>query len=267
MQDCDAVLPLESIRGRIHSVETLGTLDGPGLRYVIFLQGCPMQCAYCHNPDSRTFDGGEEQTAGSLTEQILRYRNYLTGGVTFSGGEPLAQAVFVRAVTELLHQRANLHCAIDTSGSVCTPEAIEALNQADLILLDIKAFREETAVLLTGYDTRNAMRILDHCEATQKSVWIRCVLVPGITIFEKTADGAEITSSEDFVRANPDFCEGIRKIIRYTCVKKIELLPFHKMGEFKWRELGQISPLENTSEPSETCVDLARSFVDCQHCR
>jgi pyruvate formate lyase activating enzyme len=210
--------------------------------------------------------GGEEKTAIGLTEEILRYRNYLTGGVTFSGGEPLVQAEYVRAVTELLHRQAGIHVAIDTSGIICSPEALEAIDAADLILLDIKAFREETAIQLTGSNTRNAMMILEHCEKKHKPVWIRCVLVPGFTIFDTTEDGALIKSRDEFIQANPDFCDGISRISRYSCVEKIELLPFHKMGEFKWRELGLISPLENTPEPSESGMDFARSIVDDYYC-
>ena len=261
MQDSDTFLDRDETCGYIHSVETLSALDGPGLRYVVFMQGCPLHCSYCHNPDSRVIGGGETLTAESLTEQILRCQTYLTGGVTFSGGEPLVQAEFVYRMTRLLHRKGSIHVAIDTSGAIFGPEVLKTIDEADLILLDIKAFHDKTAIQLTGCDTQNAMRILQHCETTKQRVWLRHVLVPGITIFDRNPDGSLLQNDEDFLEANQEFINGIRFMARYSCIERIELLPFHKMGEFKWRELGLVSPLEKTPEPTDACVDWARKFV------
>ena len=250
-----------SVSGRIHSVETLGATDGPGLRYVVFLQGCPLHCGYCHNPDTRICDAGETKTADALCEDILRYQNYLTGGVTFSGGEPLIQARFVRAAIQILHDRANMHAAIDTSGHIITQEALSAVDEADLILLDIKAFDEITAVRLTGFDTKNAIQLLEHCEKTGKPVWIRHVLVPDHTIFENDTTGQIADTYERFCMNNHVLYEGICMLSRYACIKRIELLPYHKLGEFKWAELGLRSPLEETPEPSEASVAYAGRIV------
>ncbi len=251
-----------NIIGYIHSVETLGASDGPGLRYVAFLHGCPLSCAFCHNPDTWHGKAPETMTASELCEDILRYRAYLTGGVTFSGGEPLAQPGFVWQTANLLRARAGMHTAIDTSGAIFSREVTEAIDAVDLILLDIKAFEDETAVRLTGCDTRNAWKILEYCEETSKKVWIRQVLVPGFTIFETDEHGEWITDPEIFSRVNEKFSAGIRRLSKFSCVEKIELLPFHKMGEFKWEQLQKVAPLRDTPEPRQESVDLARETVE-----
>lgn len=249
-----------SAEGKIHSVETLGALDGPGLRYVVFLQGCRLRCLYCHNPDTWDLSSGTLTSAGALADDILRYRNYLTGGVTLSGGEPLLQADFVCAVIRECHRRAGLHCAIDTAGSVPLEICREAVDEADMLLLDIKAFDDAAALLLTGSDTKNAWALLNYCEKTHKSVWIRHVLVPGITMFERDASGRLFEREEDFTAANRQLAAGAEKLSGYTCIERTDLLPFHKMGEFKWDELGVPCPLRDTPEPEESMTAWSRKM-------
>lgn len=228
--------------GRIHSVETFGALDGPGIRYVLFLQGCPLRCAYCHNPDTWEITNENCKTAAQAVEDILRYANFISsGGVTLSGGEPLLQPDFCREVIELCHQH-GLHCAIDTSGSLPLTQCQTAVNAADLLLLDIKALAPDVCRELTGKDSRNALALLNYCEVTGKPVWIRHVLVPGVTLTRE-----RLESLADF-------------LLSYSCVTRIELLPFHKMGEYKWETMGMKSPLSGTEEPSQEEIAMAREI-------
>ena len=152
---------MEQVKGYVHSIETLGAVDGPGLRFVLFLQGCPLRCKFCHNPDTWRTEGGEEYTVDEMVSKILRYRNYIkSGGVTISGGEPLRQAEFCLALTRALHEE-GIHVAIDTSGIYCEGTALEAALEADLILLDIKSFDSDKAKALTGFSTDHAWQLLN----------------------------------------------------------------------------------------------------------
>ena len=230
------------IRGRVHSVESFGALDGPGIRYVLFLQGCPLRCRYCHNPDTWDAQGGKWMTAGEAVEDIWRYRNFIrTGGVTLSGGEPLLQSGFAAQVLRLCREQ-GIHTAIDTSGSVSLELCREAVDQADLLLLDIKAMDSQLCKQLTGRDNASAINLLDYCEAQGKPVWIRHVLVPGLTLEEKP------------LRSLAGFLD------QYTCIQRVELLPFHKMGEYKWEALHLPYTLKDTPPPTEQQVAWAKSF-------
>lgn len=222
----------QSVAGRIHSVETFGALDGPGIRYVIFLQGCPLRCLYCHNPDALCPTDGTVKTAEEVVREIRRYTSFIrSGGVTLSGGEPLAQPAFSLEILRRC-QAEGLHVAVDTSGGVglelCRPVAEEA----DLLLLDIKALDDGLCRKLTGRSNENALRILDLREQLGRPVWIRHVLVPGYTL-----DPKHLTELADF-------------LTDYTCVERVELLPFHKMGEYKWEALGREYLLSDTPEPT-----------------
>lgn len=251
MQECENPI------GRIHSVETLGALDGPGLRYVVFLQGCPLRCQYCHNPDTWNPNAGTLTTAEEQAGDILRYRSYLTGGLTISGGEPLMQADFVLALMQACHRLAGMHCAVDTSGAIDLAVSSKAIDEADLILLDIKAFDDQTALKLCGADTANAWKLLEYCETSNKPVWIRHVLVPGETIFERDEEGHFFSREDDFLAANPQLAKGAARLSKYSCIERVDLLPFHKMGEFKWDEMGIPCALKDTPEPQDTSIERA----------
>lgn len=228
--------------GRIHSVETFGALDGPGIRYVVFLQGCLLRCAYCHNPD--TWDGcdGTATTAGEVVEKILPFRNFIqSGGVTLSGGEPLVQPEFAAALLRLCKEQ-GFHTALDTCGAVPMEKCREALTLADMLLLDIKALDPEECESLTGMDNQNALKLLSWCEEVQKPVWIRHVCVPGITLIPEKLEKLA------------DFLKG------FSCVKKVELLPFHKMGAYKWEVLKVPFSLADTPEPTAAQMEEARSI-------
>ena len=229
------------VTGRIHSIESFGTLDGPGIRYVLFMQGCPLRCLYCHNPDARSLDAGMTMTAGEVLADILTYRPFIArGGVTLSGGEPLLQPDFACELLDGCREH-SLHSAIDTSGASPLSEARPALDRADLILLDVKALDDDLCVALTGASNHNTLATLEYCEATHKPVWIRHVLVPGLTL-----DEARLSRLADH-------------LLRYACIRKIELLPFHKMGEYKWKALACPYVLGETPVPADEEMQRARA--------
>ncbi len=230
------------VKGRVHSVESFGTLDGPGIRYVLFLQGCHLNCLYCHNPDTRLADRGREVTVAEIMAEIGTYRAFIKkGGVTLSGGEPLLQPEFCQAVMEGC-RALGVHTAIDTSGAVPQEHSRQAINAADLILLDIKSIDPRICRELTGSDNRNTLATLEYCEARHKPVWIRHVLVPGYTLEER-----QLNQLADH-------------ILRFACVKKVELLPYHAMGEYKWGELGLKYALAGVAPPTEEQVSQAREI-------
>jgi pyruvate formate-lyase 1-activating enzyme len=209
----------ERITGSVYHTETFGAVDGPGIRYVLFLQGCSLHCLYCHNPDAIALRGGEIWTVRQAFEEILRYRRFIqSGGITFSGGEPLLQAEFVQTVSALLKQE-GIHIAIDTAGHVPLQKVQTAVDMADLLLLDIKA--EDTGICkaLTGSGNENAFRLLDYCEQHSKPVWIRHVLLHGYTL------------ADDQLHALA------KRLQSYRCIERVELLPFHKLGEPKWENV------------------------------
>ncbi|HEX3026144.1 MAG TPA: pyruvate formate-lyase-activating protein [Clostridia bacterium] len=234
-------------KGYIHSIETFGALDGPGIRYVVFLQGCGLRCRYCHNPDTWQKECGRQISAGELFSDLISYLNYIRrGGVTFSGGEPLLQAGFLTRMLQLCRER-KIHTAIDTAGSVELSLCREAVDLADLIILDIKALDSGDCIALTGSDNRNALRLLDYLEQTGKDVWIRHVLVPGITLKRE-----KLEKLAEYIK-------------RFSCVKKVELLPFHKMGEYKWRELRYSYTLYDVPEPAKEEIEQAKQIFKLQN--
>ena len=237
---------MAEIRGRIHSLESFGAVDGPGLRCVLFLQGCPLRCLYCHNPDTWDPDGGREVSAAEIVREIAEYRNFIrTGGVTLSGGEPLLQATFARELLRLCRQE-GFHTALDTAGSVTLAVAEPVLAESDLVLLDIKAADPALCRELTGNDGANARALLRSCEATGTPVWIRHVLVPGITLVpERLEELADLLAG-------------------FSCVRRVELLPFHKMGEYKWRELGIGYRLRDTPPATPEEVETVRALLSAR---
>ncbi len=226
--------------GKVHSIESFSAVDGPGLRMVIFLQGCYLKCIYCHNPDSWDDRAGRLISVRQLVEKFEEYRSYLkNGGVTISGGEPLLQSDFV---ANLLAHFKNVHTAIETAGSVTLERALPALNAADLLILDIKSLDENCVKSICKLNIENTLNILNYCEKNSKPVWVRHVLLPGYTLKHKLLR---------------DLAKFIKK---FKCVERVELLPFHKLGEYKWHELRLGYTLENVREPTnkelEECVEI-----------
>ena len=216
------------MKGYVHSLQSLGTVDGPGVRSVVFLSGCPLRCVYCHNPDTWEKKESQLTDADELAERLLSFYSFIKkGGVTFSGGEPLLQAEFVMEVASIL-KKAGLHVAIDTCGSPVTPATERLLEVADLFLLDIKMTTEEDYKRYTGGSLQATMAFLKRLEEMQKDVWIRHVVVPGIN-----------DTDEDIERL-------ATLISGYKCIKKVELLPFRNLCLEKYRALEIPFQLENT---------------------
>ena len=221
-----------SVLGRIHSVETLGTVDGPGIRFIVFTQGCPLRCLYCHNADCRSAHDGKEVTVDYLINQIQKCKSYLRkGGVTVSGGEPLMQPDFVKEIFTRCHQL-GLHTALDTSGYCPLETAKPVLEMADLVLLDIKSYIPELYYKVTNVSIEPTLAMAKYLSEIGKPTWIRFVLVPHLT------DNIEnVEKLADFVAT-------------LTNVERLDVLPFHKMGEYKWEQLGLPYELKDTPSAS-----------------
>lgn len=239
----------DAVIGRIHSIESFGAVDGPGIRYVVFFQGCRLRCLYCHNPDSWDVQGGKECTVGDLRKDIESYRNFIkSGGVTLSGGEPLLQPEFAAALLRAC-RRMGFHTALDTAGSALPAIACPVIDEADMLLLDMKSSDAALSQTLTGFEhaLSHAQKTLEYCEQTKKPVWIRHVLVPGYTL-------------------NAPLLEQLATYLAgFSCVKRVDLLPFHKMGEYKWAELNEPYELTETPTPNEQELKLAEQIFRSHH--
>ncbi len=235
-------VPAPSTEGFVHSVETCGTVDGPGVRYVLFLHGCPLRCQYCHNPDAQGKPSGATKTAEDAFADVLKYKSFIRkGGLTISGGEPLLQADFVHAMFRMAKEN-GLHTTLDTSGFVGHKASDELLDETDLVLLDIKSFSPMTHKMVTGVCVDQTLKFAKRLDARGNKVWIRFVLVPGLTDSEKNIDGlAEFVST-------------------LGNVDRVEILPFHKMGEGKYRRSGLPYKLGNTPTPTDGEVQRARDI-------
>jgi pyruvate formate lyase activating enzyme len=234
-----------SVEGYIHSVETLGTVDGPGVRYVIFTQGCPLRCLYCHNPDSISLKHGRLVSSASLLTDIENTADFLrraNGGVTLTGGEPLAQAKFTAAILRGCKEM-NLHTALDTSGLLGNKATDAMLADTDLVLLDIKSFDPATYERVTGAQLQPTLDFAHRLDSQGKKMWIRFVLVPGLT------------DAPDNVKGLADFVATLKN------VERVEVAPFHKLGEFKWKELGLRYALTDTESPTlEQAESVRKEF-------
>jgi pyruvate formate lyase activating enzyme len=232
--------------GRIHSLESFGTVDGPGIRFVVFLQGCPLRCKFCHNPDTWDVRGGTSYTPEELIGEILKYKSFMDysgGGVTFTGGEPLLQAQFLLEVCRLLKPH-GISVAIDTSGYIWNDAVKELLEYTDLVLLDIKNYDPIVYQEVTGVKLDTTLKLLNYLREHQITVWVRYVLVPGLT---------DNLSSVEKLSEHLD---------QYPNVAKIELLAFHKMGEYKWKELGLNYTLTDTKEPDQELLRKTKEIFE-----
>jgi len=230
--------------GYVHSIVTGGTVDGPGMRFVIFTTGCPLRCLFCHNPDTRNLKDGKLFTAAELVEDATRYADFMKrtgGGVTVTGGEPLFQQDFVTAIFKGCKAR-GFHTALDTSGYLGKMTKNELLDVTDLVLLDIKSFDPETYRRVTGMNLQTTLDFAERLAAIGKPMWVRCVIVPGLT----------------------DDLPTLERLAAYLKtlgnVEKIEILPFHKMGEPKWKALGYDYKLTDTPEPSAESIEKTRAL-------
>ncbi len=227
--------------GRVHSVESGGMIDGPGVRFVMFLSGCPLRCLYCHNPDTASPTNGVPRTAASVIDEIRRQRNFLRG-VTISGGEPLAQADFCKEVLRGV-RKLGLHTAIDTSGHLGEQVDDELMNLTDLWLLDIKSSDPATHLRTTGVDREPARAFARRMAVAGRPMWIRFVLVPGLTDAPENITGVA------------EFAASLGPV-----VERVEVLPFHQMGRHKWDAIGKIYQLADTPPASPEQAEAAREI-------
>lgn len=231
--------------GHIHSIESMGLVDGPGIRTVVFLQGCGIRCCYCHNPDTWTHDGGEATSPEALVKKLCRFKSYFDasgGGVTFSGGEPLQQPAFLAEALRLCKE-AGLHTCIDTAG-VGLGDYDAILANTDLLLYDVKHFTPEGYQQITGTTMARTLAFLDAVQKADVPLWVRHVVVPGLT------DG------DDHICALADYINGIRN------VQKVELLGYHLLGREKYRVSNLPYALEGVPALSEEALVHYQKLLD-----
>jgi len=234
-------------KGRIHSMDTFGTVDGPGIRFVLFMQGCALRCQYCHNPDTWDMGGGSLVSVEEVLAEIEPYVQYYKrsgGGITVTGGEPTLQAGFVARLFRECKARWGLHTTLDSSGFCDPSHATELLEETDLVLLDLKQMNEQRHERLTGRSNARTHQFARHLSALGKPMWIRHVLVPGVT-----DDPIDLQALGRFVG-------------ELRSVQKLELLPYHRMGVYKWQALGLDYPLEGVQEPDPREVERALSWIE-----
>lgn len=229
---------MEKCKGQINSIETSGMVDGPGIRVVIFMQGCTLRCIYCHNPETWSKKGNFEMTPEEVVAKVKRYRNYFgkKGGVTFSGGEPFYQKEFLLQTLKLC-KKEGIHTALDTAGIVENPE--EILKYTDLVILDIKAYEANLYKKITGKKLDTFLSFLDICQKLNKKMWLRSVIVPGIN------------DSVEYVLGLKKFIQDLKNI------EKVELLPYETLGVSKYKELNIPYALEKVNAMNkQKCLEL-----------
>lgn len=237
---------MEDLIGKIHSIETFGTVDGPGIRYVIFLQGCHLRCKYCHNRDTWDTTIGTPKKVSELVQDIQKYNDYIKfskGGVTVTGGEPLLQPKFLIALfTEL--KKLGYHTALDTSGMFpLTPEVKQVLSLTDLVLLDIKHIDDEKCKDLVGFSNKLELEFANYLSENGIKMWIRQVIIPGITDDEN-----------DLIRLK-EFLQTLKTI------EKVELNPYHTLGVYKWEDLGLEYPLKGVRQANNEDIERAKRIL------
>ena len=230
---------------KVHSIESFGTVDGPGIRFVLFLQGCHIQCKYCHNRDTWDMNGGEYKSLDDIFEKIMKYKNYIfpNGGVTVTGGEPLLQVKFLIELFEKL-KKENIHTCVDTSGMVSLTDNIKKLlSLTDLVLLDIKHIDSEKCKNLVGFNNEKELAFAKYLSDNNIPMWIRQVLVPGYT-----DDEQDLLKLKDFISS-------------LNTVDKVEILPYHDMGRYKWEKLGLKYELDGVRIANDNDVKKAKKIL------
>lgn len=230
---------------KVHSIESFGTVDGPGIRFVLFLQGCSLKCKYCHNRDTWDINGGKYQSIDEILEKILRYKNYIykNGGVTVTGGEPLLQYRFLIELFKKLKKH-KIHTCIDTSGMVgLTDDMKKLIDLTDLFLLDIKHIDPKKCKELVGFSNEKELAFAKYLSDNNKPIWIRQVLIPRIT-----------DNEEDLLKLK-NFIGSLKT------VEKVELLPYHTMGKFKWSKLGVKYELDDIPDATQNDIDRAKKIL------
>lgn len=238
-------------KGRIHSFESFGTVDGPGIRFVLFMQGCALRCQFCHNPDTWDTTTGKVMTVDEVIAEIepfIPYYQASVGGVTFSGGEPSLQAPFLAALGRELKRRYQLHLAMDSSG-FCELSHLQStglLEVLDLILLDLKMIDEQKHIKLTTQSNQRILRMAEHASKHGSKLWIRHVVIPDIT-----TDPADVDKLAAVIAS-------------LAAVERVELLPYHEMGKFKWQQLGLKYELEHIKPPGSEQLERVQQQLQQQ---
>ncbi|HKK95244.1 MAG TPA: pyruvate formate-lyase-activating protein [Anaerovoracaceae bacterium] len=232
------------MKGKIHSIETFGSVDGPGIRTVFFMQGCPARCLYCHNPDSWSLSQGIAVTSEELVNRAKRGKSYYgdDGGVTFSGGEPLLQGEFLIATMKKLKME-GIKSAIDTSGTYYDENTFDVIKESDLVLLDIKHTEADKFAEITACAQENLFKVIDDIKELKKPVWIRQVIIPGIN------------DSEEYIEKLNDF------IADLNTVNKVELLGYHKMAIDKYNKLDMEYRLKDTPAMEKDRMEELRTLI------
>ena len=238
------------IQGNVHLIESFGSVDGPGIRFIIFLKGCPLRCRFCHNPDTWAIAKGEMRTADDLISQALRYKAYWgkKGGITVSGGEPLVQIDFLTELCKKAKEN-GIHVTIDTSGALFTRKGVffdkfnELMKYVDLLLLDIKHINSEKHEWLTGKPNEAVLDCAKYLSEINKPVWIRHVLVPGVN------------DQDEYLTSLRAFIDTLNN------VEKVEILPYHTLGLFKWEELGIEYGLPGVEPPTAEQIAHAKEIL------
>lgn len=238
-------MDIREVKGRVNSIQTLGTLDGPGVRFVLFLQGCPLRCACCHNPETWDVNGGEEYTAGQIFDKICRYKSYYgkDGGVTVSGGEALLQSEFCTALFQLCKEN-SINTCLDTSGCVLNDSVKELLSLTDLVMLDIKYTTDEKYLKYVGCHQKTVLDFLDYLDANGIETWLRQVLIP-----TKNDDEENLVRLAEIKKA-------------HECVSKCELLAFRKLCTSKYDDLKIEFPFANIDEASPELLSESQNRLD-----
>lgn len=231
--------------GHIHSIETMGLMDGPGVRTVFFLQGCPLKCSYCHNPDTQCTKGGKAYTVDDIVKFAKRYKPYYknNGGVTFSGGEALMQGAFVLECFKALKAE-GIHTVLDTSGVGQTQYYEEILHVADMVILDVKHFDKSSYLDITGVSMKWLKTFLEAMKTFKGDVWLRHVMVPGVT------------DSYDSMDKLYDYI-----VNHFKSVEKIEILPYHKLGVDKYSQMNLTDPMEGISEMDKDTALMYQNYL------
>ena len=235
---------MSNVTGRIHSVQSLGTVDGPGVRFVAFLQGCPLRCGCCHNPDTWDVCGGTEYTPAQLVQQAMRYREYFgsEGGITLSGGEPLLQAEFAREVFALCHQ-GSMHTCLDTSGCLLNDAVKALLAETDRVLLDVKYTDDALYRQYAGCSLQKPLECLAYLQQQNIPTTLRQVIIPTLNDTQQN-----IAALNALAKQHP-------------CVDKIELLPFRKICQTKYDAMGIPFPFAHLPEPTAQQMEMLNHFL------
>ena len=236
----------EKILGNVHSIETCGTVDGPGIRFVVFLQGCPMRCLYCHNPDSWDINVGTQMSASEIISRYDGVKEFCKGGITVTGGEPLLQIDFVTELFKLAREK-KIHTALDTSGITFytsnTEKFDDLLKYTDLVLLDIKHIDEDEHKKLTGHSNKNILEFAKYLSDNKKPMWVRHVVVPGITF------------KQEYLFELGKFLKDLKNITA------LDVLPYHSMAISKYKKMSMQYPLENTPQITKEEALQARNWI------